>query len=80
MRADDAVSDPEKVRPERALGVQRRPVTEEHDEHVVREILDVAGGSTESPKSRENIVELPIESPDALVLGDGLRRSGTDKA
>jgi hypothetical protein len=80
MRADDAVGDAEKVRPERALGVQLRPVAKKHDEHVVREVLDVARGSTESAQRRENIVELSIERLDALVLGDGLRRSGADKA
>jgi hypothetical protein len=80
VRANEAENAPEKIRPQWAFSVERRPIAEQDHEQVVREVLDFSRANPEPTQRSENVVELSLEGANAGVLGDELRRRGANEA
>src|SRR6478735_8331982 len=71
VRADHAECDSEQPRAEWTSQVQRRPVAGEDHQNVLPQIVDIARRSTKTLQGGVQVVELSIESADAVSFRPG---------
>ena len=80
VRADDPECHPEEIRTKGTGEVELRPVSVQHDEDLLREILDFARAGAESLQRLEYVVQLPVERLEAGGLGRRHGRRRMDEA